>query len=210
VPFGTREFFRGQMFASWGFWNRQNHDYADVVFFTGYLESSVFVGLGGSAYNTAERQADRMVDFSNSGIQQLMRFLEERTGLPAGGSNCYWTLPGAWYAEAWEADYNSPLLPEPIEFVAARLADSDDPDDHGNNDGPRTIIGSPIFVARTGPTTPRAVREYERLRLPYLRLTSPPPSRRILRSSPWPRVGMPSYPLLAPPVPPGQTERPSP
>lgn len=45
------EFFRGQLLAVWGFWNRHAKGYADVVFFSGLVNEDTFVGLGGSAYH---------------------------------------------------------------------------------------------------------------------------------------------------------------
>jgi hypothetical protein len=152
------EFFRGQMLATWGFWNRHNKGYADVVFFSGFVEENTLVGLGGSAYHTIERSGDRMQQRSNSGIQTLMAFLKEcseETG--AQSSDKHDPLP-VLNAEVWDADHDNPCVPEAIEFVAQRLFDDADGD-------VRTIIGSPIYVARTGqPTTRQMLKDYQTIR----------------------------------------------
>ena len=68
-------------------------------------------------------------------------------------------MPGAWAAEAWDADHDNPLIPERIEFVAQRFRDE------VAYSSVRTIIGSPIYVARAGPvTTRRELDEYEAIR----------------------------------------------
>ena len=72
-------FFRGTMLATWGFWNRSFGEVADVVFFGGYPEQNVFVGIGGSAYHSLEYSTDRLQPYSNSGLQALMGFLKERS-----------------------------------------------------------------------------------------------------------------------------------
>jgi hypothetical protein len=151
------EFFRAQILAAWGFWNRYQKGYADVVFFSGFVDENTFVGLGGSAYHTMERAGDRIQQYSNSGIQALMAFLKERS--EAARQHPYRERPpDAWDFEAWEADHDNGIVPEPVEFVAQRLLDR-------TEYGIRTIIGSPIYVARTGqPTTRRTLKEYEALR----------------------------------------------
>src|SRR3954463_9534347 len=53
------EFFRGELLAAWGFWNRHDEDYADVAYFSGFVDENTFVGLGGSAYHSMERAGDR-------------------------------------------------------------------------------------------------------------------------------------------------------
>jgi hypothetical protein len=89
----STQFFRGAMLAAWGFWNRYDEGYADVVFFHGFVDQHTFVGIGGSAYHTIERATERMQQRSNTGIQALMEFLRERSrraGPYAQGP------PGAW------------------------------------------------------------------------------------------------------------------
>lgn len=152
------EFFRGQILTAWGFWNRQDESYADVVFFSGYIDDNTFVGLGGSAYHTLERADDRMQQYSNSGIQALMAFLKERSEAARSHGSYQYGPPGAWDADSWDADHDNPAVPEPVEFVAQRLLDH-------TWSGIRTIIGSPIYVARTGqPITRRTLKEYEAIR----------------------------------------------
>lgn len=153
------EFFRGQLLAAWGYWNRYDKGYADVVFFHGFVDEETFVGLGGSAYHTMERASERLQQHSNSGLQTLMDFLKERSEAARSEGVPYLIdPPGAWDGEALEADHDNSVLPEPVEFVAQRLLD-------GPRRGIRTIIGSPVYVARTGePTTRRVIEEYEGLR----------------------------------------------
>jgi hypothetical protein len=152
------EFFRGQILAAWGFWNRHNKGYADVVFFSGFVDENTLVGLGGSAYHTMERAGDRIQQYSNSGIQALMAFLRERSEATGSQRSYQYTPPDAWDFESWDADHDNPVVPEPVEFVAQRLLDE-------TRYGVRTIIGSPIYVARTGrPTTRRTLKEYEAIR----------------------------------------------
>jgi hypothetical protein len=125
-----KPFFRGRMLAAWGFWNRHDTGYADVVFYHGFADAHTFVGIGGSAYHTMERANERMAQHSNSGIQMLMEFLRERSR-DAGPYRR--DPPGAWESEAWEADHDNPAVPEPIEFVAERYLDDQER-------GIRTII----------------------------------------------------------------------
>ncbi len=154
------EFFRGQILAAWGFWNREDEGYADVVYFSGFIDDNTFVGLGGSAYHTLERAGDRIQQYSNSGLQALMAFLKERSEAPGSQGSYQRNPPGAWYSEAWDADHDNSVVPEPVEFVAQRLLDHT-----RTRSGLRTIIGSPIYVARTGqPTTRRTLKEYEAIR----------------------------------------------
>ena len=153
------EFFRGQMLTAWGFWSRPAKGYADVVFFTGFLDQNNFVGLGGSAYHTMERAGDRLQQYSNSGISALMAFMKERSEAEGLQHPYQYFPPGAWDSDSWDADHDNPVLPEEVEFVAQRLLDQK------SSYGPRTIIGSPIYVARTGrPITGRTLREYEAIR----------------------------------------------
>lgn len=154
------EFFRGQILAAWGFWNRQDEGYADVVYFSGFIDDNTFVGLGGSAYHTLERAGDRIQQYSNSGLQALMAFLKERSEAMGPQGVYQKTPPGAWFSDAWDADHDNSAAPEPVEFVAQRLLDYTWP-----AFDLRAIIGSPIYVARTGqPTTRRTRREYEAIR----------------------------------------------
>lgn len=198
-PYGHRDYFRGEMIAVWGFWNREDRRYADVVFFTGFIDERVFVGIGGSAYNTSERQSERLQQWSNSGLQQLMRFMEERTAVAGRKGHFRWDTPDAWDAEAWDADHDNPLVPESIEYVANRLRDSADPDEPERHRGRRTIIGSPIYVSRTGTTTPKTIRQYERLRDQHMQSIYKRPRLQPYSSgSSW-QVGKPSYPILPPP-----------
>jgi hypothetical protein len=184
------EFFRGQILAAWGFWNRHNRGYADVVFFSGWVDENTFVGLGGSAYHTLERAGDRMQQYSNSGIQALMAFLKERSEAAGSQRSYQYGPPGAWDAESWDADHDNPAVPEPIEFVAQRLLD-------GPRHGVRTIIGSPIYVARTGqPITRRTLKEYEAIRNQHAVQNYRKP-RLKHRHGRW-EIGKPSDPQSAP------------
>jgi hypothetical protein len=173
-----KPFFRGRMLAAWGFWNRYDTGYADVVFFHGFADAHTFVGIGGSAYHTMERASERMAQHSNSGIQMLMEFLRERSRHAGPYRH---SPPGAWQSEAWEADHDNPAVPEPIEFVAERYLD--DPER-----GIRTIIGSPIYVARTGRRITRGVlKEYEALREEYAIRVLGKPRRQELGKPCWPQ-----------------------
>lgn len=153
------EFFRGKMIAEWGFWSRSVEGYADVVFFSGYTNDGLtFVGIGGSAYHTMERAGDRLQQHSNSGLRGLMAFLKERSETAQPEWPSYIAPSEVWWAEAWDADHDNPTTPEEIEFVAQRLLDQ-------NVRGVRSILGSPILVARTGqPVTHQTLKEYEALR----------------------------------------------
>jgi hypothetical protein len=174
-------FFRVQMLAAWGFWNRYDEGYADVMFFHGFVDEHTFVGVGGSAYHSMERANDRMQQHSNSGIQTLMDFLRERS---RHAGPFVREPPGAWPSEAWEADHDNPAVPESLEFVAERYLDD-------TERGIRTIIGSPIYVARTGqPITRSLLKEYERLRNEY--------AVRVLGKPRGQALGKPSRPRLAP------------
>jgi Family of unknown function (DUF7019) len=154
------EFFREQILAAWGFWNRKDGGYADVVYFSGFIDDNTFVGLGGSAYHTLERASDRIQQYSNSGLQALMAFLKERSEAPGSQGSYRRIPPGAWDSDSWDADHDNSVVPEPVEFVAQRLLDYGYP-----HLGVRAIIGSPIYVARTGrPTTRRTLKEYEAVR----------------------------------------------
>lgn len=191
------EFFRRQLLVAWGFWNREQKGYADVVFYHGFVDERTFVGLGGSAYHTMERAGDRMHQHSNSGLRALMAFLKERSEA-AESQRSYWHgPPSSWYSEVWDADHDNPTVPEPVEFVAERLLD-----DVETSYGIRTIIGSPIYVARTGqPTTRRARKEYEALRDRHsLQIHG---KRRLARGY----IGGPSWPQPAPLRDPNQTDR---
>lgn len=184
-------FFRAQLIMSWGFWNRANGRYADVVFFTGFMSPNTFVGIGGSAYHTMERDGDRLQHFSNSGLQQMMQFLRERSGnIDAAQTR----PPGAWDAEGWDADHDNAMVPERVEFVAERLLDKDDP-----NSETRTIIGSPIYVARSSRRpTRRESQEYEVLRHEAMvRLYGRPRQEPYHPGSRW-QIGKHSDPILPP------------
>jgi uncharacterized protein DUF7019 len=182
-------FFRVQMLAAWGFWNRYDEGYADVMFFHGFVNEHTFVGVGGSAYHSMERASDRMQQHSNSGIQTLMDFLRERS---RHAGPYVRQPPGAWPSEAWEADHDNPAVPESLEFVAERYLDD-------TERGIRTIIGSPIYVARTGqPVTRSSLREYERLRNEY--------AVRVLGKPRGQALGKPSWPRPAPLEEPRPTE----
>lgn len=186
-----KPFIRGQMLARWGFWNRHDDGYADVVFYHGFLDANTFVGLGGSAYHTRERAEERLQQHSNSGIQLLMMFLEERSR-KAGPYQ--WTPPGAWPSEAWEADYNNTAIPQSLEFVVGRDSNAyfdDDPDRPI-----RTFIGSPIYVAETSqPITPALLKEYEALRSEHAMRTLGRPGQ----TKPVPRpIGRPVRPQRPP------------
>jgi hypothetical protein len=184
------EFFRGKMLAAWGFWNRTDNSYADVVFFSGFLNDDMFVGLGGSAYHTMERASERLQKYSNSGLQTLMEFLKERSEATRAGSSYQYGPPGAWEAESWDADHDNSMVPEQVEFVAQRLLDE-------SLSGIRTIIASPIYVARTGlPTTRLVLKEYEAIRnLHALQHYGKP---RLKRRNGRREIGKPSWPQPAP------------
>jgi hypothetical protein len=185
------EYFRGQALAAWGFWNRYDEGYADVVFFTCLLDGCTVVGLGGSAYHTEERAEERLQQRSNSGLQMLMDFLKEQSENPKRRTTRGWGPPGAWPGETKDADHDNPVVPERVEFFAQRLLDT------GEESGVRTIIGSPIYVARTGqPTRRREMKEYEELRNQFaIRHYNKP--RLKSRHGDW-QVGKPSSPRLAP------------
>lgn len=153
------EYFRGQMLAEWGFWSRQVKGYADVAFFSGYRDGGdVFVALGGSAYHTMERAGERLQQYSNSGLRGLMHFLKERSETIDLEWPPYSAPSDVWWAEAWDADHDNPTIPEEIEFVAQRLLIE-------TGSSVRTILGSPIYVARTGkPITNETLKQYEALR----------------------------------------------
>jgi hypothetical protein len=146
--------FRGEALAAWGFFNRANRAYADVVFFTGRSGERTLFGLGGSAYHTMEREAPRLQQYSNSGIRQLMGFLKEQSELRRAQDETQWIAPAAWDGEAFQADYDNVFVPEHVEFVAERLLDSKDDPAHQTY-GLRVIIGTPIYVARSGRATSR-------------------------------------------------------
>jgi hypothetical protein len=188
------EFFRGELLAAWGFWNRYDEGYADVVFFHGFVDERTFVGLGGSAYHTMERATERLQQYSNSGLQALLAFLKERSEVATSHQG----VPSAWPAEAWEADHDNSAVPEPIEFVAERLLD-------GPRHEIRTIIGSPIYVARTGePVTRSVMKEYDALRKQQALRIAGDPSLKRLRGRR--ELGKPSSPKLPPMVEPKPTE----
>lgn len=96
-----------------GLWARNNEGYADVAFFTGFAGEDTLVGLGGSAYHTMERSADRLQKWSNSGIQTLMEFLKERSEARADGPY-QWNPPGAWFAETGDA---MPTMTTPLSRI---------------------------------------------------------------------------------------------
>lgn len=193
------EFFRGRLLAAWGFWNRFDKGYADVVFFSGFVDENTFVGLGGSAYHTMERAGDRMQQRSNSGLQTLLAFLKERSEAAGSQPSYRHDPPSFWDTEAWEADHDNPTVPEPVEFVALRLLDQ-------TTRGVRSIIGVPIYVARTGePTTRRTLKEYEALRNRHaLQHQGKPRLKR--RYGEW-QIGKPSWPQPAPLIDADPTER---
>ena len=184
-----KPFIRGTMLAAWGFWNRRDEGYADVVFFTAYPDSTTLLGLGGSAYHTMERAQDRLQRFSNSGIQGLMGWIRERSGDSNPGRHAY-GLPGAWYHEIGDMDFDNDTVPEEIEFVAQRLLIE-------GEDAFRYILASPIYVARTGrPTTSQMRRRHSALRELYADAHGKGPRKRLFAARRY--VGKPSYPHLPP------------
>ncbi len=185
-----KDLFRGTVLASWGFFNRQDRRYADVVFFTSVIDDHTLLGLGGSAYHTTERPEGRLQRYSNSGIQAMMCFLKERSEAESASTKFHWGPPGAWPAETREADHDSVTVPERIEFVAQRLFDVPDY-------GRRTILGSPIYVARAGePVTRQMLREYNGLRRQMTAAAiGVPVLKHIQGRRP---MGKPSFPEMAP------------
>lgn len=183
------ELIRGEMMMTWGFWNQRHGGFADVVGFGGFADERACVFLGGSAYHTMERSAERLQQYSNSGLQQLARFFMERHGAQAEGRT---GLPGAWYSEAWDADHDNPMVPERLEFVAQRLMDDAD-----NSWGVRTILGSPIYVARSAQLPTRGeIAQYRHLRNEMLEsIYSDDRVKKIRNGERW-QVGKPSAPKL--------------
>ena len=78
----------------------------------------------------------------------------------AHGKHAY-ALPGAWEYEIGETDLNSDAVPEEVEFVAQRLL--------VKRQGTfRWILGSPIYVARTGrPATNEMLEQHDGMRELY-------------------------------------------
>lgn len=153
-----KPYVQGTMFATWGFWSRQISGHADVVLFTALVSANTIVGLGGSAFHTLERPEERLQRWSNSGHAVLLEFLNWQSQY-IGDDQSKMTSP--WYHEMLETDSDKAAPREAIEFVAQRL-DVHDGEEHL---GFRALLGSPIYVARTGqPTTSRMNRNYEALR----------------------------------------------
>ena len=137
-------YFGGTALARWGHWSRTSRaGDADVVFFASWPNEKTFLGLGGSAYNLiGGPEQQRLQRYSQSGIQQLLQFLYERSEYLA---DRYGGLPpGFWEAEAWEAEYLNLLDLTPIRFVAERLLQRAD-------QGVNCIIASPVYVERLSP-----------------------------------------------------------
>lgn len=184
------DYIRGTLVATWGFYGRVNDGYADVIFFTSFADENTLVGLGGSAYHTMERSEDRLQKWSNSGIRQLMSFLKEQSEA-GNGERHLTTLTDAWGAETGDADHDNIVIPEEIEFVAQRLS-------HQSYGGYRFILGSPIYVARTGrPLTNQALKVYTGVRDAYSLARHERHLYTKDTNGVW-QLGRPSFPALPP------------
>jgi hypothetical protein len=119
-----------------------------------------------------------------------MAFLKERSEAAGPEDACEHDPLPVLYREVWDADHDNPCVPEAIEFVAQRLFDKAE-------DGVRVIIGSPIYVARTGqPTTRQALKDYQAIRDRHaIRVQK---KRRLKRRQGQWQIGKPSYPKPAP------------